>query len=94
MWAVIGRRLGCGGWGLGFDVGVEPAGLFPERGFGAFMVGARRGGRSLEEGNSLLRPSLCARAPRRSPTLARKLAGDPGPSAERRCGMMDARWCG
>ena len=37
VWAVIGWRLGCGGWGLGFDVGVELAGLFPERGFGAFF---------------------------------------------------------
>jgi hypothetical protein len=27
---LLGGRLRGGGWGLGFDVGVEPAALFPE----------------------------------------------------------------
>jgi hypothetical protein len=34
---LLGGGLGCSRWGGGFDVGVEPAGLFPEHVFEAFF---------------------------------------------------------
>lgn len=36
MRPLLGGGLGCG-WGGGFDVGVEPAGLFPEHVFEGFF---------------------------------------------------------